>query len=94
MANTDAPQGFIPLRHLTGGVIRPQEYPIANSYAANLASGDLVSMTTDGTVIRGTAGGTALGVFYGAQASLFGYMKDNDLPQSWAVILTKQFWEG
>jgi hypothetical protein len=41
MANTNAPQGFIPLRHLTGGVIRPQEYAIANSYAANLASGVL-----------------------------------------------------
>jgi len=67
MANVDAPQGFIPLRHLTGGVIRPQEYPIANSYAANLASGDLVTMTTDGTIIRGTAGGVALGVFYGVQ---------------------------
>jgi hypothetical protein len=31
MANADTPNGFIPLRHLTGGVIRPQEYPIANS---------------------------------------------------------------
>lgn len=67
MANVNAPQGFIPLRHLTGGVIRPQEYPIANSYAANLASGDLVTMTTDGTLIRGTAGGVALGVFYGVE---------------------------
>ena len=67
MANVNAPQGFIPLRHLTGGVIRPQEYPIANGYAATLASGDLVTMTTDGTVIRGTAGGNALGVFYGVE---------------------------
>ena len=67
MPNVNAPQGFIPLRHLTGGVIRPQEYPIANGYAATLASGDLVTMTTDGTVIRGTAGGNALGVFYGVE---------------------------
>jgi len=67
MANINAPQGFIPLRHLTGGVIRPQEYAIANSYAANLASGDLVTLTTDGTVIRGTAGGNAVGVFYGVE---------------------------
>jgi hypothetical protein len=67
MANVNAPQGFIPLRHLTGGVIRAQEYAIANSYAANLASGDLVTLTTDGTVIRGTAGGNAVGVFYGVE---------------------------
>ena len=67
MANVDAPQGFIPLRHLTGGVIRPQEYPIANSLAANLASGDLVTLGTSGTVERASAGGTALGVFYGVE---------------------------
>src|SRR5210317_2042172 len=67
MANVNAPNGFTPLRHLTGGVIRPQEYPIANSYGTTIASGDLVTMTTDGTVIRGTAGGTALGVFYGVE---------------------------
>jgi len=67
MANVNAPNGFTPLRHLTGGVIRPQEYPIANSYGTNIASGDLVTMTTDGTVIRGTAGGNALGVFYGVE---------------------------
>ena len=67
MANLNAPQGFIPLRHLTGGVIRAQEYPIANSYGTTIASGDLVTLTTDGTVIRGTAGGNALGVFYGVE---------------------------
>ena len=67
MANANTPIGFVPLRHLTGGVIRPQEYPIANSYGTAIASGDLVTMTTDGTVIRGTAGGTALGVFYGVE---------------------------
>ena len=67
MANANTPIGFVPLRHLTGGVIIPQEYPIANSYGTAIASGDLVTMTTDGTVIRGTAGGTALGVFYGVE---------------------------
>jgi hypothetical protein len=67
MANVDAPNGFTPLRHLTGGVIRANEYPIANSYAANLASGDIVALHTDGTVIRGTAGGVVLGVFYGVE---------------------------
>ena len=67
MANTNAPNGFVPIRHLTGGVIRPLEYAIANGLAANLASGELVTLTTDGTIIRGTAGGTALGVFYGVE---------------------------
>ena len=67
MANVNAPNGFVPLRHLTGGVIRANEYAIANGYAANLASGDLVTLATDGTVIRGTAGGVALGVFYGVE---------------------------
>ena len=67
MSNVNAPNGFVPLRHLTGGVIRANEYPIANGYAANLASGDLVTLATDGTVVRGTAGGVALGVFYGVE---------------------------
>jgi len=67
MANVNAPNGFVPLRHLTGGVIRANEYPIANGLAANLASGDLVTLAANGTVIRGTAGGVALGVFYGVE---------------------------
>jgi hypothetical protein len=33
-----------------------------------------------------------LGMFYGGQAALFGYMKDNDLPLSWTAVLTKDFW--
>jgi len=67
MANLNAANGFTPLRHLTGGVIRPNEYPILSAYAANIASGDLVTLGSNGTVIRGTAGGTALGVFYGVE---------------------------
>ncbi len=46
MANANTPIGFVPLRHLTGGVIRAQEYPIANSYAANLASGDFFEISS------------------------------------------------
>ena len=33
-----------------------------------------------------------LGTFYGGQAALFGYLKSNELPQSWTIILTKKFW--
>jgi hypothetical protein len=35
-----------------------------------------------------------LGMFYGAQASLYGYMSSDDLAKSWTVILTKKFWES
>ena len=67
MANLNAANGFTPLRHLTGGVIRANEYPILSAYAANIASGDLVTLGANGTLIRGTAGGVALGVFYGVE---------------------------
>jgi hypothetical protein len=67
MANTDAPSGFTPLRHLTGGVVRPQAYPVANAYATSLFSGDLVTLLSDGTVGIGTNTSNALGVFYGVQ---------------------------
>jgi hypothetical protein len=36
--------------------------------------------------------GIALGTFYGAQTALLGYLKDEDLPASWKVILSKKFW--
>jgi hypothetical protein len=67
MANIDAPNGFVPLRHLTGGVVRPQAYPIANAYSTSLFSGDLVTLLNDGTVGIGTNTSNALGVFYGVQ---------------------------
>jgi hypothetical protein len=67
MANTNAPNGFVPLRHLTGGVVRPQAYPIANAYATSLFSGDLVTLLSDGTVGISTNAINALGVFYGVQ---------------------------
>jgi len=67
MANTDAPNGFVPLRHLTGGVVRPQAYPIANGFSTSLFSGDLVTLLSNGTVGIGTNTSNALGVFYGVQ---------------------------
>jgi hypothetical protein len=67
MANTDAPNGFVPLRHLTGGVVRPQAYPIANGFSTSLFSGDLVTLLSNGTVGIGTNTTNALGVFYGVQ---------------------------
>jgi len=38
--------------------------------------------------------GIALGAFYGAQAALIGYLKSDELEQSWRVVLTKKFWES
>ena len=67
MSNLNAANGFTPLRHLTGGVIRANEYPIANAQTGSMAAGDIVALNASGTVIRGTAGGVALGVFYGVE---------------------------
>ena len=50
MSNLNAANGFTPLRHLTGGVIRANEYPILSAYAANIASGDLVTLGANGTL--------------------------------------------
>jgi len=38
--------------------------------------------------------GIAIGTFYGAQAALLGYLKDENLPLSWKIILSKKFWES
>ena len=70
MSNLNAANGFTPLRHLTGGVIRANEYPIANAQTGSMAAGDIVALNASGTVIRGTAGGVALGVFYGVDIGI------------------------
>lgn len=36
--------------------------------------------------------GILYGAFYGGQAALFGYLKSEDLPLSWKVVFTKDFW--
>lgn len=65
MANTDAPRGFWPIRHLTGGVIRAREYLIASAYAANIFSGDLVKLVAGGGIEVAAAGARVVGVFEG-----------------------------
>lgn len=69
MANTDAATGLRPVRHLTGGSIRPSEYSIASAYASNIFTGDVVESTGTGTNIQVAAGGNAdnLGVFAGCR---------------------------
>ena len=67
MANVDAPNGFTPVRHLTGGTIRMEEMPIASAEAASIFSGDIVELQAGGTIKVGTAtsGTAACGVFAG-----------------------------
>ena len=67
MANVDAPNGFTPVRHLTGGTIRMTELPIASATAASIFSGDLIEALATGYIKVGTAtsAGAATGVFAG-----------------------------
>ncbi len=68
MANRDAPNGLSPTRHLTGGVIRANEYRMASGYASNLYRGMLVDLTTTNkNIIAATDGGDVIGVFGGVQ---------------------------
>jgi hypothetical protein len=66
MANTNAPDGFTPVYHMSGGTIRPSEFAIASGTNASIFSGDVVNLSS-GLVIQGTATGTPLGVFYGVE---------------------------
>lgn len=62
MANIDAPIGFFPTRHLTGGEIRVAEYVLTTG--ATVYKNDLVKVVAAGTVEAGAAdvGVIALGV--------------------------------
>lgn len=59
--------GFVPVKHASGGTIRPNEYSIAAAYTTNIFSGDPVALVDGGTIQQGAASsGTGLvGVFYG-----------------------------
>jgi hypothetical protein len=66
MANVDAPNGFTPVRHLTGGIIRMEELPLASATAASIFSGDVVTLAATGYISVGLVGSTQLvGVFAG-----------------------------
>jgi len=67
MANANQPQGFVPLRHLTGGVIRANEYLIENGQAQNFFSGDIVDLGSDGFLDTFANSDKAIGVFYGVE---------------------------
>ncbi len=62
---SNAPYGFRPHRHLEGGLIRHNEYPIATGYATTIFSGDPVKLLSDGTLAQAAAGDRILGIFQG-----------------------------
>lgn len=68
MANVDNPAGFTPAYHQTGGTIRAKEYRVATDGSITaIHTGDIVSLTTDGTIIAGVASTPAIGVFAGVR---------------------------
>lgn len=72
MTQANAPYGLKPVRHLTGGVLRPSEaFSIASGYGTAMAVGDLVAKSGLGTnviiAVNGVAGVKAIGVFAGCK---------------------------
>lgn len=66
MANTDAPYGLRPIRHMSGGVVSTNEYTIATGYATSIFFGDVVQGVADGSIVQAEAGNVDnLGVFAG-----------------------------
>ena len=67
MANVDAAFGARPVRHLTGGQIRANEYKIASETSSNIFTGDFVKLLATGYIDVAAAGNRILGVFAGCQ---------------------------
>jgi len=65
MANKDAAFGFRPVRHLSGGLIRTNEYKIAANYGTAIYQGQCVIAVTAGGIEAAAAGNVVLGVFGG-----------------------------
>ena len=70
MANTDAPDGFTPAKHMYGDTIRAARMRIASATNASIFSGDVVTLSS-GYVIQGTATSTPAGVFYGVHYNAY-----------------------
>jgi len=65
MANKDAAFGFRPVRHLSGGLVRRNEYAIAANYNTDIFQGQCVKAVTAGGIEAAAAGNVILGVFGG-----------------------------
>lgn len=68
MANVDAPMGFTPAYHLSGGIIRAREYRITSDGSISaIYTGDLVKLLADGSIAVAAAGDRVVGVFAGCR---------------------------
>ena len=67
MANLDAPQGFTPVRHMSGGVIRTNAYEIANGSGTSIFTGDADQLLTNGTITLMANDTKPIGVFSGCE---------------------------
>jgi hypothetical protein len=66
MANSDTPMGFVPYRHLGGGVIRAaQGYKLDGGYATDLFRGDAVVLTSGYIARAADNSATILGIVKG-----------------------------
>ena len=65
MANQDAAFGFRPVRHLSGGLIRRNEYTVAANYGTDIFHGQAVKAVTAGGIEAAAAGDVLLGIFGG-----------------------------
>ena len=66
MANQDAAFGFRPVRHLSGGQLRTEEYLIASGYTGVIYTGSPVAGVAGGQVVLGAVGAVQmLGAFNG-----------------------------
>lgn len=68
MANNDRPNGFTVVRHLTGGIIRMNEWPIIKEEAAAIFTGDMVELLASGYIqVADDGSPQMLGVFAGCR---------------------------
>ena len=67
MANSDAPSGFVPRRHVGGGVVRARNYNIASAYGTDIFTGDAVLLTSGVLNIGAHDSATLLGIFAGCK---------------------------
>ena len=67
MANSDTPMGFQPRRHMNGGQVRMNVYPLASAYGSNIFTGDAVVLTSGKLAVATAASAEVLGIFGGCQ---------------------------
>lgn len=84
--------GFLPA-NLTGGQVyagATRNIPIASGYAQNIGFGDLVTYTTDGTIVRVDTSSGAKAAFAAAPVGIF--LGCNYTDPNLKYFVTKQYW--